>query len=124
MKIKETYKDIRFTVVYKFEPASVDFKVYEIIGEQGKKFDIPIYEGIGGCGFDDKSTPDIKKANTYMTGRVKWDGCSHYYFGDEGYIHLCGKGYIKSHAEIVEKVYKRCGEIMEEKGQNLLEGEF
>jgi len=127
----EKYEDIGFTVVYEIEEAfklSVNFKVYEIIGHQegqSGNFDVPYYEGIGGCGSDDKSTTNIGKANTYMTGMVKWDGCSHYYFGDEeGYIHLCGKGCIRGHIEIVDKVYKRCGEIMVKNGVSLLEGEF
>ena len=34
-------------------------------------------------GFDD--------AERFVDGCIKWDGCSHLYFGDDdGYLHLCG----------------------------------
>ena len=117
--MKETYKDIKFTAVYTYEEGNVhvDFKVYEIMAEETDgKF---LYEGIGGCGADDKMTDDTEKANTYIHGSVKWDGCSHFYFGDSdnsGYIHFCGDWSIKNHLEIVKKVYLRCGQIMLEGG--------
>lgn len=109
--MKETYKDLDCTVTYEVNPAHVDFSVYEIIGHSGSVFDKPIYEGIGGCGADEKSTGDINKANKYIHGTVKWDGCSHVYFGDEGYIHMCGGNEFKRIGAILEKVYKRCYEL-------------
>jgi hypothetical protein len=42
----------------------------------------------------------------YLTGSVKWDGCSNFNFGDEGYIHLCGKSGIITHNFIVSKVFE------------------
>jgi hypothetical protein len=102
-----TETDDNFTVVYDIENVSVDFKVYEIIANDDK----PYYEGIGGCGADDKMTQDIEKANIYLTGKVKWDGCSHYYFGDEGYMHLCGDNSIIELSKIIKKVYCRCYEL-------------
>ncbi len=126
MKIIETNENFTVSYEYKEDDAYfVDFKVYEIVahteGEKGK-FDVPWYEGIDGCGMDDKATEDIEKANTYIAGTVKWDGCSHFNFGDaDGYIHLCGKFSMKNLQEIIEKVYVRCGELM---GNKILEDEF
>lgn len=116
--MKETYKDIGFTVVYEYEygNAHVVFSVYEIMAEADEGI---YYEGIGGCGADDKMTQDLRQANKYIHGSVKWDGCSHFYFGDpenSGYIHLCGDYSVKNHLEIVRKVYLRCGKIMLEGG--------
>jgi hypothetical protein len=111
----ETYEEIDATVAYFFDGgAHVDFEVYEIIGHQqgdSKEYDVPMYEGIGGCGADDKSTTEIGKANKYINGTVKWDGCSHVYFGDEGYIHLCGSREFVKVGAILKKVYTRCYEI-------------
>lgn len=118
IKMEETYKDIQFTVVYTYGSgdAHVDFKVYEIIGGEKRDF---YYERKGGCGFDDKATTKVEEANTYLHGCVKWDGCSHFYFGDgdnSGYLHLCGDWSIKNHLAIVQRVYLKCGQIMLEGG--------
>lgn len=44
-----------------------------------------------------------------MNGFIKWDGCSHFYFGDaenDGYLHLCGLQNVKRFAWTVEEVYR------------------
>jgi hypothetical protein len=34
--------------------------------------------------------PDFDKADRFIDGTIKWDGCAHVEFGDErGYLHLC-----------------------------------
>ena len=39
-------------------------------------------------------TEDFAKAERYVDGSIKWDGCAHLNFGDgadnPGYLHLCG----------------------------------
>lgn len=110
--MKETYKELNITVVYSFETGSahVDFDVYDIMAEDTEG--VIFYEGIDGSGADDKMTQDITKANKYINGTVKWDGCSHIYFGDkEGYIHLCGSRDFIRIGNILKKVYERCYEI-------------
>ena len=38
---------------------------------------------------DSNAPSDVEK---YLKGYVKWDGCSHFWFGDDdGYMHLCGR---------------------------------
>lgn len=111
----ETYEDIEARVAFYFaaEDAHVDFEAFEIIGgsENIDGSDVFMFEGVGGCGFDDKATNDITKANKYIHGTIKWDGCSHVYFGDEGYIHLCGPEHFKKLGALLAKVYQRCYEI-------------
>lgn len=113
-EITEKYENLWFTVVYKPGTASVEFECYEWMAVDEK--DTPQYELKGsGNGFGD-CMPDISKAETYITGVVKWDGCSHFYFGgsdNDGYLHLCGKDSIEKHQKIVGMIYKRCGELME-----------
>ncbi|MEE9337254.1 MAG: hypothetical protein V3U87_04175, partial [Methylococcaceae bacterium] len=48
----------------------------------------------------------------YITGMIKWDGCSHLWFGERvekdrqsGYLHLCGKSYIQKHADMMLALY-------------------
>lgn len=105
-----TYNLLNITVSYKHEAgrAHVDFIAHEIVYFRNNE---PFYEGIGGCGADDKSTNDITKANPYINGSVKWDGCSHVYFGEEGYIHLCGSSDFIRIGEILKSIYQDCYKI-------------
>lgn len=115
----ETYEDLSATVTYERGAAHVDFSVFEIIGHEkglSGEFDVPMYEGIGGCGADEKSTTEIEKANRLLHGMIKWDGCSHVYFGDaenSGYIHMCGSNSFKNLSALLIRVYQRCYEIGE-----------
>jgi hypothetical protein len=67
-----------------------------------------VYEVVSWNGEDD--TPYEKEL--YLEGTVKWDGCSHVWFGEkdekgnqDGYLHLCGKYYWDLHSELMTKVY-------------------
>lgn len=42
----------------------------------------------------------------YLEGTIKWDGCSHITFGDEGYIHMCGKRYFDLHSKLMPILYE------------------
>lgn len=73
---------------------SMDFEVFEVTGWE--------------C--DEANTPC--DTELYMTGTIKWDGCSHVWFGEKdenerqhGYLHLCGKGCWERHAELMRAVY-------------------
>ena len=60
---------------------------------------------------DGEKTPsDIE---LYVDGRIKWDGCSHVFFGEkgnneerDGYIHLRGKSQWAMHCEVMMKIYE------------------
>ena len=69
---------------------------------------------------DDAHTPcDLDK---HLEGSIKWDGCSHLTFGDEGYLHFCGERYFKQHCEMLKALYKTatalipryCAEVAED----------
>jgi len=67
--------------------ASVDFIVYE---------------------YDGNHTDIDNGYEVYLKGTIKWDGCSHINFGDEGYIHLCGKYWFDKHIEVMKAVWNIC----------------
>jgi hypothetical protein len=73
---------------------SMSFKVYEVNSWET----------------DDKNTPIDE--DLYLTGFIKWDGCSHITFGDDttgeqdGYLHLCGKMYWRRHNEIMASIFE------------------
>jgi hypothetical protein len=58
---------------------------------------------------------NFEKAERFIDGEIKWDGCSHIYFGDKtGYIHLCG-GHSFLHMEFVlREMFRIAAEKMPE----------
>lgn len=113
MEIKEVYEELQATVIYDFNDgdAHVDFKAFEIVGyesDNGKDYNIPIYS------VDNDNTRDTDKTENYLNGMVKWDGCSHVYYGEKdngGYIHMCGAQSFKNLSALLLKIYQRCYEI-------------
>lgn len=107
IEIYSYWEDIQCEAVFTLHKRefgqSLDFAVYEVLGEsEGERY----YEGKGGCGWDDKATTDIKNANTLFRGYIKWDACSHVYFGDDdGYIHVCGFHSWKNLHEAIKRVW-------------------
>ncbi len=69
---------------------SANFKVYEVISW---------------------TADDIEPSETelYLKGLIKWDGCSHIWFGDsDGYIHLCGKSMWDKHVRVMNAIWELC----------------
>ena len=52
---------------------------------------------------------EIADMELYLKGQVKWDGCSHIWFGDkDGYLHLCGKDYFDRHNKVMSSIWDLC----------------
>jgi len=73
---------------------ALNFKVYEVEG-----WELPSNKPI-----------DLQ---LYLQGTIKWDGCSHITFGDEGengittgYMHLCGGYYFKQHCRLMDALFE------------------
>lgn len=45
----------------------------------------------------------------YVRGSIKWDGCSHIWFGEksecDGYLHLCGKLFWTRHCIVMQWIW-------------------
>lgn len=67
---------------------AMEFEVYEVVSWEA----------------DDSNTPC--DTELYIKGTIKWDGCSHLNFGDEGYLHLCGKSYFVKHCKVITALYE------------------
>ncbi len=68
---------------------SMKFKVYEV----------------NGWGMDNK--PEEEDTELYLSGYMKWDGCNHFTFGEEGsdgYMHLCGESEIDKLIDVMTKL--------------------
>jgi hypothetical protein len=91
----------RFLVrVAKHEQSYVKFSVFE--AESRYRLD----DGSGwviGSQFPD---------DVYLTATFKFDGCAHFDFGDEGYLHLCSGGAIADHINVVKAVYDWAFELL------------
>lgn len=79
--------------------------------------DVVAYEYCGVCDdgdvmfFDEdfQPTDDFAEASDYLSGYVKWDGCSEFALGQQ---HFCGPdGYIR-HATLLRYIFFRAHELM------------
>lgn len=68
---------------------------------------------------NEKQPVDYEK---YLHGMIKWDSCSHLYFGmDEerdGYLHLCGVRSFRDHVALLKFLYELAFERMGQKPQD------
>lgn len=58
----------------------------------------------------DFETIEDKDQDTFIKGTIKWDGCSHMYYGDDGYIHLCGAESFYEMIELHRRIFKLASE--------------
>ena len=48
----------------------------------------------------------------YLSASIKWDGCSHFLFGEKengqysGYLYLCGKYYFDLHTQLMQELFE------------------
>lgn len=60
-------------------------------------------------------TADLDKAEKLFYGNIKWDGCSHNYFGDKGgYYHGCSRNDVVRMGKVLEFVWERALEVVPE----------
>lgn len=101
------WEDIGYTIICNIEENSIDFSLYESIREiefiNGETINTNTftYEIIGSSG----TTNDIEKAQPVIKGHIKYDGCSHVDFGDDGYIHICGSDSWLNFIEAIKRIY-------------------
>jgi hypothetical protein len=67
----------------------------------------------------DAETHEPLGVEPYCRGHIKWDGCSHVWFGAEqddgkpdGYLHLCGAAFWADHVQLMEWLYRQSAELI------------
>lgn len=56
----------------------------------------------------DVETNEMLETERYLKGSIKWDSCSHFWFGDEDkYLHLCGVEDFERHILLMQFIYKK-----------------
>jgi hypothetical protein len=110
----ETYffpskEDPLFEITLEVDEYHVDFTVEEVIWMPEFLEDGTVAWGWDGSG---KPLPRSEEATElYVRGFIKWDTCSHFYFGEKsnpGYLHLCGPEGIKLHTDLLLHLYEAC----------------
>lgn len=81
----------------------VDFKVVEPDWIEGEVQEITARSG---------ENNEIAERAHYLKFTIKWDGCSHLRFRDDGYLHFCGGWDYRKHVELLEFLYRRAFELM------------
>ena len=106
------WKDLDMTArfidnVWDGEAHGYELGIYEIVGCDGNNPKELLYERKGATQSGDYSTEGLEDAQPYLTGFIKWDGCSHFWFGEKGYLHLCGLETIENLQKILQKLIDR-----------------
>jgi len=96
-----------FRVVFSYLEHWTDLKVYKIAGRDLDD-DRASFDRAGAMNSSDL-VYDIEKAETYLEGYIKWDGCSEL---DQGCPHWCGPRDYKQHIALLEHLYRRSQELM------------
>lgn len=92
--IYNLFGDMGFLVTIDTTDHSANILVEEIIGR-------------------DVETNEILNKEKYLEGSIKFDSCSHFWFGDEDkYLHLCGAEDFERHILLMQFVYKKAFELM------------
>lgn len=109
------------TVIYTMDAqhrSHVNFRAVEIVA-----LGLPDGPRLYQLGNDDAENP--RAADRYIEGYVKFDGCSHVFFGrDDGYLHLCGVEAVNKLARVLPAIFERCGVLMKARGVDVLEDQF
>jgi hypothetical protein len=110
------FNDLDFTVVAEAHDYRVEFKIYDIVGfEEGETkgiYDRPVWQRAGA-----HVSPDIvdtlNNAEVYLSGHVKWDGCSNWRFDEQDrcMLHGCGKADIQRFGAIMAACWDWAAEL-------------
>lgn len=98
---KIDYEDMDYTITYEIIPSVIKFNVYKHC-----KTD----QGIFYQNKESSSGPDLaefEKAEIYISGSVKWDGCSNWDFepDSETLVHFCGLDDAEEMLELFKRMY-------------------
>lgn len=103
--IIENVVDERFRIKWTVGYSYTYFEGYEIREGMG---DNVLYL-LDGAPSSAHLTDDMNKAEKYIQGSIKWDGCSEM---DQGQHHWCGLDDYKLHVALLKYLYNRASELM------------
>lgn len=117
------WDDIDCTFVYNLADSYMTFQLFEVTAHSDNgdgKYSVKNYDKKGATS-SHETTENISEAQTLIKGTIKWDGCSHIYFGDEeGYIHVCGGGNWRMLIKVLDRIFEFAKEkLMEDHAKDM-----
>jgi hypothetical protein len=118
--IERRYADLQLHVrMRKDHMAGVEYEVRELTFYDDGDGD-PLkfsYRPAEGCGV---TTQDVEKADVWLCGTIKFDGCSHNNFGDtRGYIHGCQREHLTRLGPLFDRLFDWTIELIGDDGKYL-----
>jgi hypothetical protein len=112
------FTDIMYAVEMRREGVTVKFTVAHISGlEDGT---LPLYakDDEKGCSGD---TREFADADVFLSGRIKWDGCSDMKFDEQERVmlHFCGRSDAVNLGMLMARLYDLAAELMPEHADEL-----
>ena len=107
--IAHTPEQWGFTVRWRYWPHWADCEVFAYIGEEMSAPPRMFYNRKD-SNYSPNPVYSIDEAEPYLTGFIKWDGCSEF---DFMHPHWCGPHDYRKHFRLLEALYKRAQELME-----------
>ena len=88
----------------------IDFRVFEVISQDvsSDEWGYQVNSAMGG-----ETTPDVEKAEVFLSGNIKWDECSNWSF--QGADHFCTREQMTSLGELFDRLYDIAADMMPEK---------
>lgn len=120
--MQRDWKDIEFTAVAAVSDLRVGFKVYDIMGygEGATKgvFDVPSWHRAGSNEWPD-TVDSLEEAEPYLTGEVRWDGCSNWHFDEQDRLalHACNRDGLTRLGEVMARCWDWAAELLGDKWQ-------
>lgn len=87
MKIVKHFTNLNFTIAAKPQEYIVEYEIFDHDGitDNGE----PLFHKRGSISSPD-TVESIEEAEVYLSGYVKWDGCSNWYFNEQDRVMLHG----------------------------------
>lgn len=113
-KVIRHFEDIEYSVVATIGNYHVDFEVYEIVGFNQESRH-PVWRAMGAKDEFDiiHSLDGEEKAEMFMHGYVKWDGCSNWHFDeqDDVMLHFCDRESLIRIGEVMARCWDMAKEL-------------
>lgn len=102
------WDDLGYSATIEPGQYSAEFKVYIISGWSTK-------ESIRYYGDIHQDKRDIESAPVYMSGHIKWDGCSNVQFDEQEkcMLHFCGRKDAMKVGELFNRLYEEASKNIE-----------
>src|SRR5215831_6140983 len=100
-----------FLVMAEVHSHWVDFRAYQVIGRNGTADNAALlFFKKGGKTFPDDSTLDPAEAAPFLSGGIKWDGCSNW--DDVPLGHCCGRKDALRVGKLIDALYTYAKEAL------------